>query len=676
MQSTVAAIGVLTDQSRKNAARPILLSGTCKRETGEQHAKLIRTVETACRELREHLPGPLYCVASDGESRRGDALERLYYKRLMTASSPCYDQLHKLKLFNLMVGDDDVTLDKDYKHVFKRLRNLILRGSGVLIDGARITPALIRLHLAQTGIPGDKIDAWLNPDDKQDVLTMYALLQALWLLPDAEPDARPAFATSRAALKVFGRMCFYIIAPYVQTSLTLAEQLEYLSAAAHMAIALFTRNDARTDFMQARLFLDLMHMVKNAYICVAKLKVHDPNGSFWLILLGTDRLETAFGILRTIVGNDANADQLQLETRMSHVVQCANIFAEHPEWDRDPRRLRTPAMDERGQISKDADHINPSSWKGDCSVKTVVLRTCWQLGRLRVEKEFASRSFAAQLRTVETTTGADMLSPFGTPIDPKEGDDDDEAVSVPERPARIAPDIDAEDLVGAQDTAPRSSVVPTLLLENGKRVYKARILREMIRQRHKNSTDRLRRVANLSPYTSSAPQSNRIDDDTIIGSNTVCVGDPIATLVSCEKRIVLCVGQIIDLRLDHRSVQSMGSDNLNEDSASVQFQILQLLETQDEAAEDEWHWNRQCERGQCCTKGRGVEPINPAILIQTDGLTSFTFKSEELRSLAITLYDRLSVSDLAMIPVVKRTDRFPYRSNGAGYNMRPPSTNK
>ena len=35
---------------------------------------------------------------------------------------------------DLHVGDDDLTCDKDWKHVFKRARNLLLRARGVVVD--------------------------------------------------------------------------------------------------------------------------------------------------------------------------------------------------------------------------------------------------------------------------------------------------------------------------------------------------------------------------------------------------------------------------------------------------------------------------------------------------------------------------------------------------------------
>ncbi|EJD47513.1 hypothetical protein AURDEDRAFT_62190, partial [Auricularia subglabra TFB-10046 SS5] len=423
-EATVAALGALSKGSRDNSARPILISPTCKRESGDEHASLIQTVHDACIANESRIHGSVMCVASDGESRRGRALDNLYLKRPLSRSAPAFTHLERLKLLNLLVGDGDVTLDKDYKHVMKRLRNLLLRNEGLVIDGVKITSDLIRFHLISSGVSSHSVDSWLNPNDKQDVPLMYSLLRALWSLPDAQPTDKPAWAKSRTAIHMFGRLCFYLVAPYIQVSLSLSDQLEYLSAAAHLAVALFTRDNARSHFMPASLFLDIMHMVKNAYFCVAKLKADDPDGDFWLILLGTDRLEAAFGMLRTMVGNDTNADSLQLGTRLSHVAQVANIFSRKPEWDRSPRRIRIGAMDESGQMSRDVDHITPTTWRGDVSLRHVVPHTCWKMGRLRVEREFAAHGIASQLLSVEQTPGADILSPFGQELDPLEGDEE------------------------------------------------------------------------------------------------------------------------------------------------------------------------------------------------------------------------------------------------------------
>ena len=140
--------------------------------------------------------------------------------------------------------------------------------------------------------------------------------------------------------------------------------------------------------MPSQLYFDLMCMIKNAYFCVAKTQLDDPEGCFWIILLGTDPLEIMFGRVRTIIGNDSNVDQYQLANCIDSAVTCTRILADHPEWERGPRRLNLQSWQKQaGNVSAKVDHINPASWRGDVSVKNVVLKTCWFQGRCCAEKE-------------------------------------------------------------------------------------------------------------------------------------------------------------------------------------------------------------------------------------------------------------------------------------------------
>lgn len=97
------------------SARPILISGSCKHETGIQHAALINTGYVASHKSKLRT----ISIASDGESRHGEALVHMTFKHQLDPTSPIYNMLHVLPLMNLEVGDDDLTADKDYKHVFK-----------------------------------------------------------------------------------------------------------------------------------------------------------------------------------------------------------------------------------------------------------------------------------------------------------------------------------------------------------------------------------------------------------------------------------------------------------------------------------------------------------------------------------------------------------------------------
>ena len=134
-EATVAGIGVLSQIPREYAVRPIMFSGTCKRETGPHHARMIQTVLDAVTRLniRKNATYRTVCIASDGEAKRGDALVILTMRSQLSTTSPIYTQLSPLRLMNHLVGPDDLTADKDFKHVLKRERNLLMRNRGVLI---------------------------------------------------------------------------------------------------------------------------------------------------------------------------------------------------------------------------------------------------------------------------------------------------------------------------------------------------------------------------------------------------------------------------------------------------------------------------------------------------------------------------------------------------------------
>lgn len=181
---------------------------------------------------------------------------------------------------------------------------------------------------------------------------------------------------------------YHIVFPYLCVDLTLSEQLEHLSAAAHLLLVLYRKGGK--EFFPTLLFTDLMILIKNVWFCVAKAKVDDPNGEFWIILLGIDCLEEIFGILHTMIGNDANLDTLQLVGRLMGTTEVSNILAKYPHWDCGLRRLNVPAITRDSKVLPEkADHIKPASWRGNVSLSLVTLLTCWRRGWLMVKDEYS-----------------------------------------------------------------------------------------------------------------------------------------------------------------------------------------------------------------------------------------------------------------------------------------------
>lgn len=76
--------------------------------------------------------------------------------------------------------------------------------------------------------------------------------------------------------------------PYIHIDLDLGKQLSHLSTTTHLLMFYFTYKNARTRFMPVQTYTNLMIMIKNVFFCVAKAKVDNPHGKFWLTLLGTD----------------------------------------------------------------------------------------------------------------------------------------------------------------------------------------------------------------------------------------------------------------------------------------------------------------------------------------------------------------------------------------------------
>lgn len=668
--------------------RPILFSGTCKKETSEQHARVIKTLLEACNKQskRNQVSYHTVCVASDGEAKRGDALVIQAMTSDLSPSSPIYALLRPLEFLNLLVGPDDITVDKDFKHIIKRLRNVFMRSKGVEIMGFCITPAVLRSQLEHNGISPHHLRSLLNPNDKQDVVLAYSLLREIWSLPPPPATCDPTFALARRALNIYGEFVRHLMLPYVCIDMNLDEQLIHLSAAAHLAFLLYRHNHATTRFVPRQLYVDIILMVKNAYFCVAKMKVDNPTGNFYLILLGTDRLETFFGLIRTAVGTDANVDMLQLGSRASGLTEVVAILAEHPEWDYGTRRLSLPVFsEETSKYTSKADHINPKDWRGNVSVSNVNLHTCWLLGRKQAE-DLIPDADAILSRLTNTNACIDMLSPFGELMvnqrdEPNETEDADEEDTLEvsscnegRQSTLYTHEGDVEDAIA--DEAPRNNITSEILVQ-GHKTTKAKALRyRMADYANRSSTDRLKRVQQLPCFdpVSKVNDANIITtSDGNLGAPSLRIGNPIAFIVQCEGLVVLAVAQVN--RLKHA-----GNDNLNElaihlladPTAKVDSQILRLVPAtleDDPTQVHDWCWSLHMEATCDNIPGQAVHPINPSLSVQRPGQPTFLFESTFLVTLSCNLFQELRPQERRNLPIVRQSEHFPYRSSGASHGL-------
>jgi hypothetical protein len=298
---------------------------------------LLQTAITAASDANV-VEGHLYCLSSDGDSRRRRATGYLTLIRDLDPRSKLREVLGELPLFNYVCGNDEITANIDTLHLMKCMRNTCIRVKGTTISGVLITPQVLKRHLSTlpetTALTDHRIEKIISPNDKQDVKLAYDLLSAVASLPPAARSDIPTVQTTRQFLRLLGCVHAHVLETYTNIDLSLHEQLVHLSALAHLYLAIYSVE--KGNFVPSQLYFDVQTCIKNAFFCVAKTKLDDPDGQFWLILLGTDALEHLFGVVRTMISTDSNADLLQVGNRLEAAATCCSILAEHPKWVRGP----------------------------------------------------------------------------------------------------------------------------------------------------------------------------------------------------------------------------------------------------------------------------------------------------------------------------------------------------
>ncbi|TDL20018.1 hypothetical protein BD410DRAFT_899810 [Rickenella mellea] len=697
-EATVIAVSILTENPHEYNARPFVISGTCKREDVLSHAKLLSTASDELSSSLAQVNVRVYSWASDGDARRRRAMAIHTMSHELPESDPIFQLLSPLRLFNTRCGKNGLTCDMDTKHGWKRFRNKLSSNKGCIVNDIAVTVPVLKKHLMVCGMSDLTASLLLCPNDKQDVVLTIRLLNAISNLPVALSSDSPSTTAARRILRLLGRLYRHLLDAYLDVSCSLHDQLRHLSAAAHLVLALYAQN--KGNFISVQLYYDTMTMIKNVYFCIAKTIIDNPDGSFWIILLGTDALEHTFGKVRTMVGNDVNVDQFQLGNRIHTAVECQKILHEHPDWLPTSRRLQVQRLDQHDDdISKKYDHISPKSWRGDVKVKGLSLQGCWLEGRRDAESELRDALITPPFEGMDSGDGFDIFSPFGNgrivlidgDIAPEEahetaeeqdiswpaetsGNGGDTASNQLETPTIPCFQPDLEDRAAVEDAVSKNVKHEAYIVVDASGILKhkatiARVISAPITVAE--SKDRLKRIREYSQYDERQRQSPDLigfsaEDDT----GGVAVGDPVVTLVRCEKKMFLAIVQVVDIQLSNNSVGSLPFRLIHEPNVTFRTQIMRLTlkDTSHQPEGADWEWTGKLEAsnqfGAKHLAGKWIELINPEIQLRQNGIDltkpTYCFKTSDLRSFAAVLYERLRDED--HLPVVEQSEEFPYRS--------------
>jgi hypothetical protein len=99
---------------------PVLAAPTCKTEdAGDMEGILARAIERWHATGADKRVGPVWSFATDGDATHCAAGHRLFLKHPLSTDSPLFAILSDMPGLNTFTGDSEVTLDFDFKHIFK-----------------------------------------------------------------------------------------------------------------------------------------------------------------------------------------------------------------------------------------------------------------------------------------------------------------------------------------------------------------------------------------------------------------------------------------------------------------------------------------------------------------------------------------------------------------------------
>ncbi|KAJ7469499.1 hypothetical protein FB451DRAFT_968916, partial [Mycena latifolia] len=271
-EATVAAIAPFHPEFYTPV--PLLISGTCKRETDRLQSKWILDIVKTWQESPNGAAfyGPLWSIASDGDAVRRRALHTICMSEELSPTSPLYPLLAPIPLMNLRCGKKELTSDFDYKHKFKNFASLLRSVKGFLIADFHVSAIHLREKLQTLPeMDSTRLDALFNNKDHMNVPNAVSLHMGLYEvsrridLQKCDPGDVP--------IALLGRLSGYLVRPFITPDMTLSQQLQSLSSAAHLFFVLFSKN--RTSFCPGQLYYDVQSMIKNVFWSVAKQKILD-----------------------------------------------------------------------------------------------------------------------------------------------------------------------------------------------------------------------------------------------------------------------------------------------------------------------------------------------------------------------------------------------------------------
>ncbi|KAH9913947.1 hypothetical protein B0H21DRAFT_805153 [Amylocystis lapponica] len=538
---------------------PILAAPTCKQETAADMEMLFTSVIRSWNEVGAGTVGPLWSVATDGDSTRRAAGYNMLVKIPLSPTSSLYGTLSNMAGLNLYTGDGEITLDFDWKHIFKRFCTLLRSHTGIVLNsGIIINPTFLARYLVRLeDQTPESVQSLLYPDDPQDVPRAVRLMQAIISLRSLQLDScDPSVVADLDAITLLGELVEAILQPFIDINMSLSEQVTCLSKFSHLSCAFF--RGFRVAFMSNQLYGDSQTMVKNVMFSIAKQQQLDGSASFFVGGVGDDELEKLFGRLRMLGGHDSGMNYRQGIDRLGHAKDIDSVLLRQPDLDPGHRRLNLARTEE-------VDHITEDTWRGDVVAGKVDLPSAWESGAAAAAMTIQDSQMlptSADFANIFADPTVDLLRPFGRDKYPGIEMDEDrsmvtESTTEPTLPAEeptCAPED--EQLEAEEDETPLTleeglEEVPELSLPSGPGVDRNDYIEYKGRWIHKQSLCRLiinkafvakshNRPERVRGFTKSNKLADTNNED-VTGPDAFIEGDMFLTLARTKQTMSLAL---------------------------------------------------------------------------------------------------------------------------------------
>ncbi|KAJ7140342.1 hypothetical protein C8R46DRAFT_1233789 [Mycena filopes] len=622
-EATVLAIGPYRDTNYHGV--PIGQTQTCKSEKGPGFAALLKMTLEEWKTHGEPHNGPVFTVSFDGDSVFRDGASKVLMVRTPDKSSALSLKLSGCRGLNLECGEDDVVMGPDGKHIVKReRRNERAKPGGHYNRSTVINRSILTQWLER--LPGETketVAILIDPADHQNVPRAYSLLKAIIAVgadrPADAPKLSPTDQSTHRAFALAGEMWDAFLQPFLSRTMSLSERLASFSKFAHLCFAFYRMHGS--SFLSNQLYGDLQALVKSAFFCVARQQELDPERAFYLYQIGSDRLEEMFAEVRT-ESHDSNVDALQLSERLSTAADTLGIFDENPEWRQGHIR--------RSWFGKEADHVNPSYFTGDQTVKNVVPNAVWHSGRYAAGGVFAKHGVDFDFEDALAPDDVDFLRPNGRGIYPglskdkdryivtpdsaastldsssaavepepeSEGEDDDQEPGRDEEPEDLPlvsledllpepedEDMDVSPAVGSNVSVERGNVRSNDWLNYAmgdgttKQLHKASILSTLFNSDYRHLE--VSRLLRVRCYTKDGGRKLNLNHQEFSGEHSFTVGDIAVGLIRTGTRVAAAVVKVTVIEKEKRRLAQIDTEDLGsmESKATITAQLLALRDT-------------------------------------------------------------------------------------------------